>query len=729
MKKYLLLAVLLLVVALLAACAQQPAPPAPEPATTPVECPECPACPEAQACPACPEAEPCPEPVVAVVPFEEQWANSPHDDAESESFVHWNEDDPAQVPESCAKCHSTPGYLDFLGADGSEAGVVNAPAPIGTTVECQACHNEVTIHKTSVVFPSGIELTNLGDESRCMECHQGRESKVSVDQSIADAGLVESPDEVSADLGFRNIHYFAAAATQYGTEVKGGYEYDGKPYDIKFFHVEGYNTCYTCHDQHTLEIRIEECQSCHADVASPEDFVNIRMAGSEADYDGDGDVAEGIMAEIGGLQEALLPAMQAYATEVAGVAIAYDPGAYPYFFADANGDGQVNEGEERYATWTPRLLKAGYNYQVSNKDPGEFAHNGKYIIQLLYDSIEDINQAIAEPVDMAAMHRIDPGHFAGSEEAFRHWDEDDPVAVPANCAKCHSADGLPQFVAEGTNTSQPVANGFKCTTCHTNFEDYARYEIAEVDFPSGATVSMEDLDSNLCISCHQGRAWAGTVDRAVEGLAPDAVPETALRFSNIHYFAAGATLFGDEVKGAYQYPDLTYLGKFQHVPGFQNCTECHGTHELEVKTDQCATCHAGAATPQDIRGPTSTADYDGDGDTTEGIAGEIATYAEKLYAAIQDYAANVVGTPIVYNALSYPYFFTDANANGEADADEEAYSQWTPTLLKAAYNYQYVQKDPGAFAHNAKYVIQFLYDSLASLGTQVAVDQTGMVRP
>ncbi len=52
-----------------------------------------------------------------------------------------------------------------------------------------------------------------------------------------------------------------------------------------------------------------------------------------------------------------------------------------------------------------------------------------------------------------------------------------------------------------------------------------------------------------------------------------------------------------------------------------------------------------------------------------------------------------------------------------------------PRLLKAAYNYQYVQKDPGAFAHNGKYVIQFLYDNLASLSTKVDVDMTGMIRP
>ena len=124
MKRFLLVAALLLVLVLLVACSQDTVPPAPQPEAAQVECPECQACADAPVCPevqACPEPEVCAEPVVAVVPFEEQWANSPHNDITAEAFNHWNEDDPAQIPESCAKCHSTSGYVDFLGADGSEA--------------------------------------------------------------------------------------------------------------------------------------------------------------------------------------------------------------------------------------------------------------------------------------------------------------------------------------------------------------------------------------------------------------------------------------------------------------------------------------------------------------------------------------------------------------------------------------------------------------------------------
>jgi hypothetical protein len=46
-------------------------------------------------------------------------------------------------------------------------------------------------------------------------------------------------------------------------------------------------------------------------------------------------------------------------------------------------------------------------------------------------------------------------------------------------------------------------------------------------------------------------------------------------------------------------------------------------------------------------------------------------------------------------------------------------------LLRAAYNYQYVAKDPGAFAHNAEYILQILYDSIKDVGG----DTSGMERP
>ncbi|HZD11373.1 MAG TPA: cytochrome c3 family protein, partial [Candidatus Binatia bacterium] len=501
----------------------------------------------------------------------------------------------------------------------------------------------------------------------------------------------------------------------------GGYEYDGKAYDALFKHVEPYSTCIDCHDPHTLEVQVEGCSSCHAGVESVEDLPQIRTLASAVDYDGDGNMDEGVLGEIQTLQEMLYQALQAYGSNVLEAPLVYNSDRHPYFFVDANANGEVDEGDtETYASWTPRLVKAAYNYQVSLKDPGNYAHGGKYIIELLYDSIEDLNQSLDEPIDLSNAQRIDHGHFAGSEEAFRHWDEEG--SVPATCSKCHSAEGLPFFLTEGVLVSQELSNGLECTTCHSSLETFERRPVEEVAFPSGAVLSTGDPDSNICINCHQGRESTVSVDRLIGDTGDDEMAE-GLRFLNVHYFAAGATLFGGEAQGAYQFEGQQYAGRNEHVPAFDSCIECHNTHALEVEVEACGNCHEGVETEEDLVtirfDPEGDAvDYDGDGDVQEGIAMEIATLREALYTAMQEYATSTLDTGIIYDGASYPYFFADADGDGQSDGD--AFNSWTPRLLRAAYNYQYVTKDPGAFAHNNEYTIQILYDSLNHLGADVS---------
>ncbi|MCU0503343.1 MAG: cytochrome c3 family protein, partial [Anaerolineae bacterium] len=593
-----------------------------------------------------------------VVPFLTEWQKSGHSDITAEAFKHWPTATEKEVPVACAKCHSSEGYRDFLGVDGSKAGVVDKAVPLGSLIDCVACHNAGTVNKTSVTFPSGITLKNLGSEARCMECHQGRESTVSVNNVISDTFKLKDADEdtvvkplittdasgktVTTTFGFRNVHYYPAAATQYGTQAKGGYEYKGQLYDGKFQHPEPYDTCVGCHNSHSLELEIKECATCHTGVTKPEDFAKIRMAGSLMDYDGDGNAKEGIGEELTGLQEKLFAAIQAYAKEVSKADIGYDLSTYPYFFADKNADGKLSTGEGPYAAWTPRLLKAAYNYQIAAKDPGKLAHNAKYVIQLMYDSIKDLNTKLAKPVDIAKAERNDAGHFDGTAMAFRDWDAEG--AVPANCAKCHSADGLPEFlesngtvavtssgsvVTTGVSEQHP-ANGFACTTCHNDLTKYTLHPVVNVPFPSGKSLTfskekdekgaLKPVAANLCLECHQGRQSKSTIDLRVKGVEDDKI-DTKITFANPHYFAAGATLFGDAAQVGYQYDGKKYVGQNAHAPGFATCTECHSTHELGVKMDKCVTCHAGVKTPQDIR--ISAKDYDGDKDVKEGIAAEI----------------------------------------------------------------------------------------------------------
>ena len=154
------------------------------------------------------------EPIDKIV---ERWTAAGHADRSSESFTHWDEDEPPLVPVACAKCHSTYGYLDYLGEDGTAAGVVDGEAKTGSVVSCVACHNASAQATTRVVFPSGVEVDGLGPEASCMQCHQGRASTDRVEEAIEGLPL----DQVSDELGFINVHYLVSAATQAGAQARG----------------------------------------------------------------------------------------------------------------------------------------------------------------------------------------------------------------------------------------------------------------------------------------------------------------------------------------------------------------------------------------------------------------------------------------------------------------------------------------------------------------------------
>ncbi len=186
------------------------------------------------------------------------------------------------------------------------------------------------------------------------------------------------------------------------------------------------------------------------------------------------------------------------------------------------------------------------------------------------------------------------------------------------------------------------------------------------------TVDSGDPDTNLCLNCHQGRESTVSVNRRIGDAADNEVTE-GLGFANVHYFAAGATLFGDEVKGAYQFDGKEYVGQEAHVAGYANCTECHSAHMLEVKAEECTTCHAGIEDVADIR--MDSTDYDGDGDTSEWhVRSRSPTWPKRCTLAIQDYAASTEGVSgIDYDSHAYPYFF---------DEEGERYATWTPALLR-----------------------------------------------
>ena len=338
------------------------------------------------------------------------------------------------------------------------------------------------------------------------------------------------------------------------------------------------------------------------------------------------------------------------------------------------------------------------------------------------------------PRTPGARIQMGEGHFNRDGKAFHYWDKE--KEIPAVCSRCHSANGVPEYLREGKNSPSPqVKNAFACTNCHADMLSYARHPVAKVTFPSGLTVDSDHNDSNLCMTCHQGRESTASVNKAIGGLDPDK-PDPKLTFVHVHYFPAGATRYGTEAKVGFEYIGKSYAGRFAHVPGADTCTGCHDAHGGAVAVAKCGRCHQGA---QSVAGlpnirMSSRGDFDGNG-AEEGIAREIANLHRELYAAIQQYARTVGGASIAFTPEAHPYWHTDLNGNGKIDPEElrpnNRYSAYTPRLMQAVFNYTFVLRDPGAAYHNGRYTLQLLYDSLESLAEsgKAGVNMRDKLRP
>lgn len=242
-----------------------------------------------------------------------------------------------------------------------------------------------------MTFPSGVVRKEPGYDNVCETCHRGRESKATVDAAIA-----------AGKPAFKNVHYLPAGAIKLGSGVHVGYEYDGKTYAGPLAHTGGAQ-CTSCRDpagsHHTFQVTDSwngTCITCHADA--DRDPRNIRMV-HRLDYDGDGNTAEPLAAEIDGLAARTLAAMQAAAS---APGLCYGAGVYPYFFKDTDGDKSCSATESvsanSFTGWTPVLVKAAFNYQLSRTEPGAWAHNFDYMAELLYDSTADLGGDVSKLV-------------------------------------------------------------------------------------------------------------------------------------------------------------------------------------------------------------------------------------------------------------------------------------------------------------------------------------------
>lgn len=330
-------------------------------------------------------------------------------------------------------------------------------------------------------------------------------------------------------------------------------------------------------------------------------------------------------------------------------------------------------------------------------------------------------------------------------------------SVATDCVRCHTATGYINYVKSafrnisgwgnqnlvnlGTssrpnyfNSTDRTKQVLACNACHddgneNSFNWSKRRSVSPVtayyNYSSAVTkkllVNFQFPDvsvSNICMACHTGRESGRTIKaieavEAASGVFNIFSSAGGMSFINSHYLTAGATIFKSS---GYEYPDRDYSNvsyyKHDHI-GIANlsgtgtggpCVTCHMTPArhtfLPVSKDStgaivsldspvCANCHSG-----------------GNAMTAARVEEEKSGFLAALAALAE--ALKVRGFVFTSNS---PYF---SNKNWQTDRGATGgYGQGKggPTM-GAAFNFNLLRHDFGAFAHNRFYVKRLIHDSI-----------------
>jgi len=347
-----------------------------------------------------------------------------------------------------------------------------------------------------------------------------------------------------------------------------------------------------------------------------------------------------------------------------------------------------------------------YNNVTSGSYPACYVSSQADCADCHYDSPE--NQTIRQ-------QWYSSGHARVLARSFTDYD----FKTLDGCVRCHTTTGFIAFSSGRTTSAWGSASDktkeiISCKGCHTDLSTGELRGTPPVKPYPGESYSNPDLGpaSNLCASCHSGTGSG----RSIKALAAGGADFGNLPFTGSHSSAAAGILFKS---AGYEYGFRNYSNgwHFKHdriginhfrAYGFDTgsdgpCAGCHmsspGKHSFSplardaagavsaIVSGSCAGCHSGPAYLDAAR-----------------TNSRINKFAASLLAL-----QKILEAKGIYYADRAPYFFRSA---GNVSAGNAVTNWGNADTMGAAFNFNLLQHEPGAYVHNMTYSKRLIYDSI-----------------
>ncbi len=605
--------------------------------------------------------------------------------------VHGNDDSSPNglTDPACLACH------DQLG-DGATL------SPARPVVSCESCHGGGQYHNG---IAAGIPFA-VPDSNRCGQCHN---NTFPHGFSPEGKGIVEA-FQISPHSRSLNASVFVTGTTNVRARCskchsdEGAKQYLNVDGDYAYLSANLPNTLAPLSDASNIE-----CRTCHS-PHQEEKLLEALTAGRSAQFNTCTNCHQLVKNDLTKISAYHDPAVNTYGAlgEIITDTHFAVPGVFPG--GAARGANQVDI--------------AGYSMDFADGRVCLNCHNP-------HDADTTINNqwADSDHADKAAAGAW--AHYNWTETGIAGELRLDGTATSdrTTCQRCHTMRGFIKMATEtlGDTPAFVPFNDYQpsykpemlhCNGCHTdsvgNLRPVAAVKVQYTNVTT-ATVYPDASSSNICIACHTGL-------ESGESIKASPADFTNAAFINSHYLTGGGTLY---TTTGYEYTTQDYT----NVPFYAHdkigtaaatgtgdkgpCVGCHLTavesHSFQpVERDEttglivaitsqvCATCHAGEHGPAFVaKGGIAAA--------VQAAASFLNTEEEDFKAALESLSAQLTaaGHPFLGG---YPYFATGDWTNSGTYVGKD--------LMGAAFNYNLLEHDPGAYAHNRIYTKRLIYDSI-----------------